>query len=92
MIQIAHDPGTGAVEVLDPIFLEHLGGPVRARRDGAFVHRWVLRNHYDSARRLSPRLSYEVVLRPSDGTATGRMRPAGFVGRCSAPGRCRVQD
>ena len=93
-IQIAHDRATGRVEVLDPIILGHLGGPVdgdATARGDSVTYSWFLRNFRSPAGQLTARMAYRVKIRLADGTATGRMQPAGYVGVYSAPGRCQQQ-
>lgn len=95
VVQIAVEGATGSAEVLDPLIMSEQGTPVagsvRQRRNGSLIVRWSLSNVRDPAGNRALRLAYEVNLRPSDGVATGRMRPAGYQGTYSAPGRCRVQ-
>ena len=94
-IQITHDAATGRVEVLDPIILEHGGAPIagsaRSGGDGTVTYSWFLRNFRSGNGHLVARLSYRVTVRTADGTAMGRMEPAGFLGTFSAPGECRSQ-
>lgn len=96
VVQIALDRGSGDAEVLDPLILNETGGPisaaVRQRRNGSLLVRWFLTNVMDPAGNRAPRLAYEVSLDPSNGVATGRMRPSGYQGTYSAPGRCEVQS